>query len=102
MICYDPSLTIDGCITINEDIFPFSIHTVSNIHGKLERNGWYLQQLIGLYCGVIIPGIMDKYLVIDSDTFFLKPTHFVEDGKSVCIITGENVTFLTSFILQTL
>jgi hypothetical protein len=81
LICYDPSLTIDGCITINEDIFPFSIHNVSNIHGKLERNGWYLQQLIKLYCGLIIPGIMDKYLVIDSDTFFLKPTHFVQDGK---------------------
>ena len=81
LICYDPSITIDGCITINENIFPFNIDTVAEHHGKLERNGWYLQQLLKLYAGKIIPNILDKYLVIDSDTFFLKPTTFVENNK---------------------
>tara|TARA_R110002072_G_scaffold60435_3_gene153458 strand:- start:465 stop:2480 length:2016 start_codon:yes stop_codon:yes gene_type:complete len=81
LICYDPSITIDGCITINENIFPFNIETVAEHHGKLERNGWYLQQLLKLYAGKIIPNILDKYLVIDSDTFFLKPTIFVENNK---------------------
>jgi flavorubredoxin len=42
LICYDPNIIIDGCITINENIFPFSLETVSNIHGQLSRNGWYL------------------------------------------------------------
>ena len=81
LICYDPSITIDGCITINENIFPFNIDTVAEHHGKLERNGWYLQQLLKLYAGKIIPNILDKYLVIDCDTFFLKPTTFVENNK---------------------
>ena len=81
LICYDPSISIDGCVTVNENIFPFSIETVAKYHGKLDRNGWYLQQLLKLYAGKIIPGILDKYLVIDSDTFFLKPTTFVENNK---------------------
>jgi hypothetical protein len=81
LICYDPSITIDGCITIDENIFPFNIETVSKYHGKLDRNGWYLQQLLKLYAGKIIPNILDRYLVIDSDTFFLKPTTFVENNK---------------------
>lgn len=83
LICYDPSITIDGCITINENIFPFNIETVSNFHGKLNRNGWYLQQLFKLYAGKIIPNILEKYLVIDSDTFFLKPTTFIDNG--ICL-----------------
>lgn len=81
LICYDPSITVDGCITINENIFPFNIDTVAKYHGKLERNGWYLQQLLKLYAGKIIPDILDKYLVIDCDTFFLKPTAFLENNK---------------------
>ena len=81
IIYVDESLQLDGCITIPENIFPFSIETVSNLHGKLERNGWYLQQLLKLYAGLVIPDILDKYLVIDADTFFLKPTVFYKDGK---------------------
>ena len=54
LICYDPSISIEGCITINENIFPFNIETVIKYHGKLYRNGWYLQQLLKLYAGKII------------------------------------------------
>jgi len=81
LIAYDPTLTVEGCIMIPETIFPFSKETVAHIHGKLERNGWYLQQLLKLYAGLVIPDILDRYLVIDSDTFFLKPTEFIKDGK---------------------
>ena len=81
LICYDPSIIIDGCIAINENTFPFNIETVAKFHRKLSRNGWYLQQLLKLYAGKIIPGILDKYLVIDADTLFLKPTTFVENNK---------------------
>ena len=77
----DPTIKIEGCIIIPESIFPFSIQTVADYHGKLERNGWYLQQLLKLYAGFVIPDILSKYLVIDSDTFFLKPTTFIQDGK---------------------
>ena len=81
LICYDPKIIIDGCITINENIFPFSLETVSNIHGKLNRNGWYLQQLLKLYALIIIPEILERCLIIDSDTFFLKPTIFIKNNK---------------------
>ena len=81
LICYDPAINIDGCITINESLFPFSLETVGNIHGQLHRNGWYLQQLLKLYALMIIPEILDKCLVIDSDTFFLKPTVFIKNNK---------------------
>ena len=81
LICYDPEIVIDGCITINENIFPFSLESVSNVHGQLNRNGWYLQQLLKLYALLIIPDILDKCLIIDSDTYFLKPTEFIKNNK---------------------
>ena len=81
LISYDPNIIIDGCITINENSFPFSLETVSKIHGSLDRNGWYLQQLLKLYALLIIPDILDKCLVIDADTFFLKPTKFIKNNK---------------------
>jgi hypothetical protein len=90
LICYDKSIHIEGCITINEDIFPFTIETVSKHHGKIDRNGWYLQQLLKLYAGIVIPNILERYLVIDSDTFFLKPTIFVENNMCLYNYGTEN------------
>ena len=81
LVCYDPTIQEQGCITVDERVFPFSIDTVASFHGKLERNGWYLQQLLKLYAGTVIPGILARYLVIDSDTFFCKPTAFIYRGK---------------------
>ena len=81
LICYNSSIRFDGCITIDENIFPFTLNTVEKYHGKMDRNGWYLQQLLKLYAGKTISGILEKYLVIDSDTFFLKPTRFIENNK---------------------
>jgi hypothetical protein len=72
----------DGVQYISESQFPFSIQDVAKIHGKSQRNGWYLQQLLKLYAGTCIPGILPNYLVLDSDTFFLKPTRFM-DGPRV-------------------
>jgi hypothetical protein len=81
IVSHDPSITIDGCLTIDETIFPFTLQDVGKIHGINSRNGWYLQQLLKLYAGSIIPDILDQYLVIDSDTFFLKPTIFIQNSK---------------------
>lgn len=89
LICYDPSINIEGCVTICEDIFPFSMKTVSNIHGESSRNGWYLQQLFKLYALSIIPGILDRCLIIDSDTFFMKPTRFINDDNKCLYASGN-------------
>ena len=84
LISFDPTIIIDGCVTINENVFPFNIDTVRKYHGNSDRNGWYLQQLLKLYASLIIEGILERYLVIDSDTFFLKPTAFI-DADNKCL-----------------
>jgi FkbM family methyltransferase len=90
LIPCDKTLEIEGCITIFEDLFPFSIETINQILGCSWRNGWYLQQLLKLYSGFVIPDILDKYLVIDCDTFFLKPTIFYQNGKCLYNYGSEN------------
>jgi hypothetical protein len=86
LICNDPTIIIDGCITIDENSFPFSMDTVRNIIGDVSingfcKNGWYLQQLLKLYSLIIIPGILERCLILDCDTFFLKPTTFIKNNK---------------------
>jgi hypothetical protein len=89
IISYDNSIKIDDIIIIDENIFPFNINTFVSIFGNNNRNGWYLQQLLKLYAGRIIPDILDKYLIIDSDTFFLKPTTFITDDNKIIINTSS-------------
>lgn len=83
-------LQIEGCINILEESFPFTIDTVAKYHGRSKRNGWYLQQLLKLYASRYIPGILETYLVLDSDTFFLKPTTFLNNGKPMYAYGKEN------------
>jgi len=80
VISYDPNISLSNCIIINENIFPFNIKTLGEYTNHSPRTGWYLQQLLKLYAGFYIPGILSNYLVIDSDTFFINPTYFFEDG----------------------
>lgn len=79
IVSYDKDLKIDGCIIIDENIFGFN-NAVKAYLGNNKRNGWYLQQLIKLHAAFVIDGILDNYLVIDTDTFFLKPTVFFDDS----------------------
>ena len=79
LITDDTTLNINGCINVLEKRFPFDINDIVKHHTLSERNGWYLQQLLKLYAGKVIRGILDHYLVIDADTFFLKPTSFFEN-----------------------
>ena len=67
----------DGCETVDEESFPFKMADVAAAHGARPRNGWYLQQLLKLYAGRTIPGILDRWLVVDADTFLLRPVEFV-------------------------
>jgi hypothetical protein len=89
LVCTDPSINIDGTITIDEKIFPFSIDDLITKFGNNNRNGWYLQQLLKLYSGNIIPGILPNYLIIDSDTFFLKPVSFMDNNKYIYTVGNE-------------
>ncbi len=69
-------LNIEDTIVINEKSFPFK---KEDINIRADRNKWYFQQLLKLY-SFTIPGILDNYLVIDADTFFIKETEFFENG----------------------
>jgi hypothetical protein len=80
IILYNPTIQLDNCIIIDEKSFPFKMNDIVEYYGNNDRNGWYLQQLLKLYAGFIIPNILNTYLVIDSDTFFIKPTHFIENN----------------------
>ena len=92
VITHNPlELTLNDCIIINENIFPFLNFIqeyFANYNNKNNRNGWYFQQLIKLYAGKLIDGILNNYLVIDADVFFLKPTYFFENDK-IFFSTGD-------------
>jgi hypothetical protein len=79
-------ITVDGAIIVQDY---FSIDDIAKYHKKSERNGWYLQQLLKLYAWKYIPGILDTYLVVDSDTFFVKPTTFIQDSKCLYATGSE-------------
>lgn len=88
LVCSNPSIKIEGTITIDEIIFPFSIDDLINKFGNNNRNGWYLQQLLKFYAGNVIPDILNNYLIVDCDTHFLKPTNFITDDGKYIYTTG--------------
>lgn len=94
IISCEPNFIIDGCITIDENIFEFKMGDVADYfkeyNGKKNRNGWYFQQLLKLYAGFTIDGILENYLVIDSDVCFLKSISFMEDGKFIFTTSDEH------------
>ena len=84
LVCANPNINIEGTITIDEKIFPFSKKDLVEMFGENSRNGWYLQQLLKFYAGKVIPGILKRYLIVDCDTHFLRPTKFItDDGKHI-------------------
>ena len=87
LIC-KKDLKIEGTTTILESEYPFDVETVRGYHGKTVKNNWYYQQLLKLYSWKVIPDILDRFLVIDCDTFFVKPTRFLRDGK--CLYNYSN------------
>jgi hypothetical protein len=83
IVTCNTNIQINDCIIINEEAFPFKKFIeqyFSQHNNKSARNGWYFQQLIKLYAGKIIENILENYLVLDADVFFLKPTQFIENN----------------------
>lgn len=71
----------NNIILIDENIFDFNINYINSLKNNTDkrRSGWYFQQLIKLYAGFYINNLLPNYLVIDSDTNFLKPTTFFQN-----------------------
>lgn len=76
------------CIFINErsvlDINPDNIKII--IQG-LDRSKWYYQQLLKLSCEKF--SNEKYYLVVDSDTVFIRPQSFEHNGKIIFNISDE-------------
>jgi len=83
-------LSTSNLFLIDEASFPFDFEDLAHHIGPSKRRGWYLQQLLKLYAGFIVPGIAPKWLVIDADTIFLKPTKFIYDGLTAFNVAVEN------------
>jgi len=78
----------DNAGWIPENSFPFSLDDVSDIIGKHWRTCWYYQQILKLYACETQENLSDNYLVMDSDTIFLRPTKFI-DGDVAFFNTGK-------------
>ena len=75
---------------IDERIFPFTKKDVNNTIKTPQRDAWYYQQLLKLYSCFVIDILLDDFVIIDSDTLFLKPTSFKEDNKYLFNISIED------------
>ena len=78
-------LVIPGIHYISDNDFAFTINDVENLIENKNRKNWILQQLLKLYALFVIPDVLDKILVVDSDTKFLKPTTFIDDDGSILL-----------------
>lgn len=85
----DETLNITGCITINENIFPFTKQEITEILGESCRITWVYQQLLKLYAINVIPNCLDNILILDSDVFILKELHFIENNKPIFTVGYE-------------
>jgi hypothetical protein len=94
LLCYDKTISINGCQMIYENIFPFHIGFVTEYfgrhYGKNNRNGWYYQQLLKFYVGILVPEILDQYLILDADVYLYKPTEFIAGGRAIFNLTDSS------------
>ena len=74
----------------DEAFYPFTMNDIADsllrVHkkGKSGREGWYFQQMLKMYAPFVIPDISENVMVVDADTFFLKPfSPLDESGKTV-------------------
>lgn len=80
---------------LDEKIFPFSLALVSSYVGASA--GWYFQQLLKLYAPLVIQGISENILVLDSDTvFFRKVRMFDKNGLPFFNISNDKTKNQTS------
>jgi glycosyltransferase involved in cell wall biosynthesis len=84
------TITIDGCIYIPETIFPITVDYIKSLDNCKEKAGWYMQQLIKLYAGSSIPGILENYLILDADVYVVKPTTFMRGNIPLYALGKEH------------
>lgn len=54
-----------------------------------RRTGWYYQQLLKLYAPFVFEDLSSQYLVLDSDTIFLRKTEFIDEAGRILFNPGK-------------
>lgn len=85
----------------DEGVFPFSkfdvalqLHRMNKkaaaeylLHPQ-SRVGWFYQQLLKLYSIFVIPNLSSNVLVLDADTVFFRPIHFLSEANGALFNTA--------------
>jgi hypothetical protein len=72
----------NDCVLIDEiSVLGYGKNTIEYKVGNLDRSGWIFQQLLKLSGDKFVE--MDNYLIVDSDTIFINPHVFIDNGKYV-------------------
>lgn len=80
--CKDDLRVLD-CITISENIFPFTPVSIQKTIGESSRTNWIYQQLLKLYAVNIIPECLEDILILDADVLILRELNFFENDKPI-------------------
>lgn len=92
-ICSRPSEKVlqicnnNGCIFIDENNFPFKKDKIDYFPLGVDRRGWLFQQLLKLNSNEVCDN--ENILILDSDTIFIRPIKFIENGKFVLSCSDE-------------
>ena len=81
----------DEAIWVPQTVLPFSLEDISNIVGKHCRTGWYYGLTIQITAGLYIPNLKNNVLLLDTDTMFLTPTKFLENGKALYNVSYDTI-----------
>jgi hypothetical protein len=60
------------------------------------RSGWIYQQFLKLFSAKVIPQLTDSYVIVDSDTIFLKPILFDPNKFYYCVADEYHLPYITS------
>jgi len=66
---------------IDEGSFPFSIQDIHDKFHQKQRSGWYLQQLLKLYAPIVLPDLLDQYVIVDADVRIHSDLRFFKEGR---------------------
>lgn len=94
---------IDGTIYISQDRYDqyISLQEITRIYDNTNpllsyRSGWIYQQLLKLLSAKAIPELTNSYLVVDSDTVFLRPVYFDPEKFYYCKANEYHLPYLNT------
>lgn len=75
-------IDLSGAIIVTEDIFPFHKDDI-RAYVSDKKAGWYLQQLLKLYCLSVMKELHDNVLIVDADTIFKRRVTFMSGDRFI-------------------